>query len=325
MILFENESKNAAFWFAAEEYIMQVLRPSEPALMIWSTEDTIMIGANQIAEAECDMAYAEAEGIAIVRRPSGGGAIFTDRGTLQVSIILPQEPKGDHATVSRKWLIEPVISTLAAYGVEASHEGRNDIVIDGRKVSGIAQHIKSGYISSHCSLLFNTDLEKLASSLTADREKYITKAIASVRARVANISEFIEEKSPENFRDALINTYQRLQFRRIEIESDEIASIMYERYLNPEWTFGREPAFTFTNKKRFPGGLLEVFLDVKSGVIQSAKINGDFLSLLPVSELEKKLTGLYYRADAIEEALISVDITAYLGSIGKEELFQVLF
>jgi len=328
MILFKSESKSAAFYFAAEEYIMRFLRPDEPVLMLWSTGDTIMIGANQIAEAESDSAYAKSEEIEIVRRASGGGTIFTDEGTLQFTIILRHEAESDHRALVHEWLTGPVVETLARYGVSASPEGRNDIVIDGKKISGVAQCVRYGYICSHGSLLFNTDLEKLTRSLTVDRTKFETKAIASVHARVANISGYIEEKDLICFRDALTDTYKQMkecQTRSFDPEAlEQIEKIMGDKFANPEWTYGREPAYTYSNKKRFPGGLIEVFLDIKGGEIRDARINGDFLSLLPVEELEIILKGIPYREDALKEVLGTIDVNAYLGSLDAAELLEVL-
>ena len=328
MILFESDSASAAFWFAAEEYIMRVLKPDETVLMMWSTDDTIMVGANQITEAECDPAYAIEAGIKIVRRSSGGGTIFTDRGTLQVTIILPFGPEDDNKTVIKERLAGPVIAALARCGINARLEGRNDLVIEGKKISGVAQYIKDGYICSHCSLLFRTDLDKLARSLTVDRTKYETKAIASVRSRVANISDFIAGQDLQIFLTALAETFGQggdLHSRVFtEDELGDIENIMREKYRNPEWTFGHEPAFTFTNKKRFPGGQLEVYLDVKGGVIIGARIHGDFLSLLPVAELESILRGVPHRKDALAEALDGIDVAGYLGLIVTTELLEVL-
>ena len=342
MLIFENDSASAAFWFAAEEYIIRHARPDEPVLMLWRTDDTIMLGANQIAEAECDTAYANSAGIKIVRRPSGGGAIFTDKGTLQVTVIRQYNGRQDEdnsglsqacndPAVARELLAAPVLDALALYGVNASLEGRNDILIDGKKVSGIAQYVIGGYICSHCSLLFSADLEKLEKCLTANREKFKTKAIASLRARVANISDYIAEKDLQNFRDSLIKAYKGEQdfrhsrfSRKGKDETLHIETIISEKYLNPGWIFGRAPAFTFTNKKRFPGGLLEVYLDVKGGVIKDARLSGDFLSLLPVADFETKLVGVPHNAEALKKTLREIDVRSYLGSLDAKELMEVL-
>jgi len=395
VILFEGGNTRAAFWFAAEEYIMRVFRPCEPALMCWRTDDTVMLGANQVARAECDMEYAKAVGVEIVRRPSGGGAIFTDPGTLQVTVIIPLEQNlvlsseeanasvCDPKEAAREWLAEPITEALAFYGVYAALEGRNDIIVGGRKVSGIAQHARDGYLCSHASLLFNTDLERLAKVLTVDSEKIQTKAVPSVRARVANIADLIavhdsviaghysdrivkddsyhtadtiadivdtadradtaemiytaemadtaDRAGPASLGDFLsviIDRYSQKGLQQCRAFSQnslsQIEQIMHERYANPDWTFGSDPAFTFTNKKRFPGGQVEVFLDVKGGVIRGARIRGDFLALRPASGLEERLLGVPHREEALTEALRGVDATSILGSISAAELLSVL-
>ena len=327
MHLYYNDSKNASFWFAAEDYIMRVLQPDEPVLMLWSTEDTVMVGANQVIETECDVEYAQAEGIEVIRRSSGGGAIFTDEGTLQVTVILPYDDL-DPKTVAREWIADPVVAALASCGVSAHAKGRNDILIDGNKVSGIAQYISGGYICTHCSLLLETDLKKLASSLTTDRAKFATKAIPSKGSRVANIIEYIPGKDIQSFFSALAKSYGRKEeIQNRAFESDDLAqieTIVWDKYLDPGWLFGREPAFTFTNKKSFPGGTIEVFLDIKGGVINEAKITGDFLSLLPVSELERKLVGTAHRADELKEVLDTVKLKLYLGKIKSADFMEVL-
>ena len=350
MIYFEYDQPKAASFFAAEEYVMQTIQPSEAALLLWRIDDTVVIGANQIAKAECDLAYAKAAGITIARRPSGGGAIFADRGTLEYTIILPYgesapaveqnhrlsksedvtaKASADPKSFVQDWLAGPVIETIARFGAKASLEGRNDILIDGKKVSGVSQYVRNGYICSHGTLLFDADMEKLARVLTVDREKIETKAIASVRSRVTNISDHIGEKGFERFREVLIECYgAKGGLSRRKFEPGELAridEITRGRYDTPEWNFGREPAFTFTNRKRFPGGTIEVFLDIKGGEIRDARIAGDFLALRPVAELEEALRGTPHREDAVLEALRMTDVSACLGSLGEQELLGVLF
>jgi lipoate-protein ligase A len=328
-MLFENNSTKAAFYFAAEEYIMMHYRPQEAALMVWSTDDTVMIGANQVAEAESDGDYAKSVGIEIIRRPSGGGAIFTDPGTLQYTVILPYRTGDDAKSFVRDWLAGPVIETLACFGAGVSIEGRNDIVIEGKKIAGIAQYIKNGYLCSHGSLLFNTDIAKLARVLTVDREKIKTKAIASVDARVTNITDYIDEKDIRNFREAFIESFEhegvvrRKAFKPDELE--KIGTIRRERFENPDWTYGHGPAYTTKKKKRFPGGGLEISLDIKGGAIQNIRINGDYMALRPIVALEEALKGAAYREDRVLTALKGVDVKLCLGSLGEKELMETLF
>ena len=169
MICYEPLSMDGAFHFSAEEFIMKSLRPVDPVLMLWQTDPTVMLGANQIAGAEMDLNLAAEAGIAVVRRSSGGGAIYTDPGTLLYTIIFPWDPKGvDPKDVVKNYLARPVTSALAALGGHAVREGRNDIVMDGKKISAIAQYVRHGYLCSHGSLLLNADLDALGRILTVD-------------------------------------------------------------------------------------------------------------------------------------------------------------
>lgn len=308
---------------------MREIRPRGAALMLWSTGDTVMIGANQVAMAEFDMAYVRSAGIEIVRRPSGGGAIFTDEGALQYTVILPWGPGADAGVIAREWLAKPAIETIAAFGAEASLEGRNDIMVGGKKVSGLAQHIQYGYICSHGSLLLSADLGKLAGTLTADAEKIKTKAISSVRARVANISDYLPEAQDiARFREGLIKSYAGRgavsSHRFGRDETGRIEEIVRGKYGSDEWTFGRSPAFTFTNKKRFPGGSIEVFLEVRDGLIRDARITGDFLALHPVAGLEEQIKGVPHTPEALAEALGPLPVGSFLGTLGAGELLEVL-
>jgi lipoyltransferase and lipoate-protein ligase len=331
MILYENEATDAAFYLAAEDYIMREGKVNETVLLFWIIDDTVVIGANQVLKAEVDEAYTREAGITIARRPSGGGAIFTDKGGLQFTVILPYSENAatfDPKTCMRQWLAEPLIDTLERYGVKALHEGRNDVVIDGKKVSGLSQYVKNGYICSHGTLIFSTDLEKLVKALTVDSEKIVSKAIASVRARVTQIAEYISEKDTRAFCEALIDSYGRIEkIERKEFTEEDlkdIYKIKSERYGNDEWIYGHEPAFTFTNQKRFPGGKVEVFLDVKGGVIQNAEIKGDFLAVKPVGSIEEGIVGARHREDDLRDVLHKLDVETILGSITESELLEVL-
>ena len=334
MIHFDSNETRAGFYLAAEEYIMGNIRPDEPVLMLWSVDPTVVIGANQIAKVECDLEYMKDENIELIRRPSGGGAIYTDREGLKFTIIMKYESGEDAKSFVQNWLAGPVLDTVAHFGADAVFGGRNDLLLAGKKFSGVSQYIRNGYVCSHGTLIFNTNLDCLERVLTVDQKKIETKAIASVRSRVTNITEHIEEKNLSKFREVLVDCYEkqmllkglapliRKEFTLNELKEIEI--IVQEKYYNPEWTIGRDPAFTFRNKKRFPGGSIEVFLDVKGGVIRSAKIAGDFLALRPVTELEEGLLGVQHTKNELEVALKKLDITSILGSLTEEELLETL-
>jgi len=331
MIYIDPNSIDATFYFAAEEYIMRQIPPSDAALLFWQIRPTIVIGRNQIAAAEFDLELAASEDVHIARRPSGGGAVYNDPGTLLCSIIVPWSDDSDAKDVARRLLVKPITDTLARLGVIAEAQGRNDITIDGRKISGVAQYICNGYICSHCSLLYDNDLDMMDKLLTVDEGKISSKALYSVRSRVANIREFLPGNvSIDDFKKHLIsewltlnNSFSEYVFKPGEIEKIEVLRL--EKYACDEWISGRTPPFTFTNSKRFPEGRVEVFLEVRNGRIANLDLKGDFLSLLPVSGMTDRLTGIPYEASRIRPLLESIDLKLYIGDINATELLSVLF
>jgi lipoate-protein ligase A len=330
---------DCAFHFATEEFVMSQMKPDLPVLMLWRTDMTVMLGANQVAATEADLHYAKARGIKVVRRSSGGGTIYTDPGVLLYTIILPFTEEMDTKGVIADYLAGPVIEALRRMGVAASLEGRNDILVDGKKISGIAQYILHAYICSHGSLLFDADLAELARVLTADDEKISSKALRSVRSRVTNISEHLPASGTKkakgapkptdtltfmkNLKESWHGEFGLTEYEFTEQDLAAIRKIRDEKYASETWTLGHTPRYTYRNSKRFPGGGVKVFVGVKRGAIESVRITGDFLSLRPVAVIEEKLTGVPFNAAAIADSLSDSDVVDALGSITKDELLSV--
>jgi lipoate-protein ligase A len=289
-----------------------------------------MLGRNQIADAEIDMGEAERLGVRIVRRSSGGGAIFTDMGTLLFTLILPFGDGDDAKRLLTEHAAEPLVRALRGMGVNAGIEGRNDIEVNGRKISGMAQYIKNGKLCSHGSLLFDADLESLARVLRADTEKFRTKALRSMRSRVANIAEYMGEQcSAEDFwhrlRQRLFEIFSVREYALTESDIAQINKIREGKYANPEWTFGNTPSFSFKNQRRFPGGKLEISLETDKNIIVGCRINGDFLALLPIQELERLIEGAAYTPDAVERRLGDTDMGRYIGAVTRDEFLSCMF
>jgi lipoate-protein ligase A len=323
---------DAAFNFSAEEHLVNTLKKEdEPAVLLWRTGKTVMLGRNQVAKAEINGKAAEENGIKVVRRHSGGGTIYTDPGVLLYSVIAPYGNETDVRTIFGESIVAPIIGVLGDMGVRASFEGRNDIVVAGRKVSGLAQFIKNGKICSHASLLYDADLDLLAAVLNADGDKISSKALRSVRSRVANLKEFMS--APPSM-DAFC---ARVKAKLLSVgavpraltraDAEAARRIQKERFDTPEWTYGNAPRYSFKNSLRFPGGRVEVYADVKDGLIDGCRIRGDFLGLSPIAELESLLTGVRYDAASVAAALDSRgdDLPRYLGGIGAEELLACIF
>ena len=303
-------------------------RPSEPAMMVWQAEKCVMLGAYQVAYAEVDMDYARQAGIQIVRRSSGGGAIFTDMGTFLYTMIQPYRSEAPVRDIARETIAGAVVGALNEMGVPAVLEGRNDILVDGKKISGIAQQVRHGCLCTHGSLLYDTDLEMLADVLRVDDEKIRSKAIRSVRGRVTNIKEYVG-LSTRDFGDRLKRNLMAgtgaTEYVLTDDELNEIENIYREKYGNAAWTFGNSPAFSFHNSRRFPGGKVEVYLDIVGGTVASCAVRGDFLGTAAIRELEEKLENTVFEYDALRGVLEGLMLHPYLGSVTKDELLACIF
>ena len=330
MIFIEPQSFDPAFHFATEEFCMKQF-PGETIWMLWRTNQCIMLGCNQIPNLEMDTQAAKKHKVTLVRRPSGGGTIFTDPGTIQYSLITPYTKGMDTKKVREEVLAVALLQVIRdKLGVRAKLEGRNDIVIEGRKISGLAQHISHGQLCSHGSLLYDTDLEILTEVLNPSEDKIKGKAIRSVRSRVTRLKSHLNPAlSTDEFLRFLKKEWMGNQnMEEYFLTAEDIGAIdeiRREKYANDEWTYGKAPKFTYHHRVKAPVGIVEVFLKMEKGLIQACSIKGDFLGLLPIGELEETLLGLCYQREVVEKVLEEIDLAPYLGGVTKRQLLETMF
>lgn len=241
MIFFENNNKEAAFHFAVEELFTRYIKSSEPVLMLWQTEKTVMLGNNQVVAFEVDMDFALKNDIKVVRRSSGGGAIYTDPGTFLYTVI---EPVTKEIKMHRESVAATIVDALSYFGVSAVREGRNDILVDGKKISGFAQYTSGDHVCTHGSLLYDTDLEILTNVLIPNDDKLRPKGISSIRSRVTNIRPYMSEShSAADFRrkllDKLTNGKKIKSYELNTNDIDKISLILSEKYSNKAWNFSK--------------------------------------------------------------------------------------
>ncbi|OZI12502.1 lipoate--protein ligase [Bacillaceae bacterium SAS-127] len=313
---------------AIEEYAVKHLDINETYLLFYVNEPSIIIGKNQNTIEEVNLDYVEKEGIHIVRRLSGGGAVYHDLGNLNFSFITKDD--GDSFHNFRKFT-EPVIAALNKLGVQAELSGRNDILANGFKISGNAQFSTKGRMFSHGTLLFNTNMDEVVSALKVRKDKIESKGIKSIRSRVTNIAELMEQDmSIEEFRlfllQAIFEQEEPIpQYKLEEKDWEIIRQISEERYKNWDWNFGKSPAFNIQRSHRFPVGLIDVRLDIKNGRIQHCKIFGDFFGVGDVSEIEEELVGIRYEKSEISQVLDQLSLPHYFGKMTQEEFLQLLY
>jgi len=325
MLFILSDRADPYYNLAAEEFLMKELK--EEVFMLWRNDNTIVIGRNQNTLAEINYEYVKEQEIRVVRRMTGGGAVYHDMGNINFTFIVNSED--DFSNYDK--FTAPVIGFLRSLGVDARLKGRNDLVIGDKKISGNAQYMHKGRMLHHGTLLYDARQDKLSSALAVSEEKIKSKGIKSVRSRVTNIVSHMQEAmSPENFMmqmaDYMVKNTPDCRYYDLHTHEAEIRKLRDEKYATWEWNFGHSPKYEFFQKKRFPFGEVEVHLQTeREGAVQAAKVYGDFFSKKPIAELEEKLCGVHHEAAELQTLLQSIDISDYIQGMTAEEFLSILF
>src|SRR5690625_4016331 len=315
---------------ALEEYVLNNFGKDNTYLLFYINEPSIIIGRNQNTIEEINTKYVEENNIKVVRRLSGGGAVYHDEGNLNFSFITKDDGESFHNFAK---FTKPVVEALNQIGVPAKLEGRNDLLVEGRKFSGNAQYATQGRMFSHGTIMFDSEIEHVVAALNVSSEKIKSHGIKSIRSRVANISEFLDEKiSMDQFKELILryifNVDDVKDVPRYELTDKDweaIHELSEKRYKKWECNYGKSPAFNIRHSHKFASGLLDVRLDVKKGIIENCMIYGDFFGLGDVHDVENQLIGVRHERAAVEEALENIDIPHYLGRITKEQFIDLIY
>ncbi|PYZ94198.1 lipoate--protein ligase [Salipaludibacillus keqinensis] len=312
---------------AIEEYALKNLPIDDTYLLFYVNKPSIIIGKNQNTHEEINKDFVDKNGVNVVRRLSGGGAVYQDLGNLSFSFITKDD--GNSFSNYQKFT-EPVIRALAKLGVEAKLSGRNDIHVGERKISGNAQYTTKGRMFSHGTLMLDLNIENVVDALNVNEEKIRSKGIKSIRSRVANINEFLEQKLTVDelkkvLLDFIFSNGEVETYKLTEEDWKGIEEISQNRYKKWEWNFGKSPRFDLQRTKRFDAGTIDVRLNVSKGKITECKIFGDFFGVGDVSEVEEMLVGTMYEKNAIHVALSDLDMTYYFGRISREGFIELIY
>ncbi len=314
---------------ALEEHVLRHRMGEDDLLLFYVNAPAIIIGRNQNTVEEIDSDVVAERGIRVVRRVSGGGAVYHDLGNLNFSFMT----RDVHNRFNRYDRFNgPVVEVLRELGVPAEIGGRNDILAGGRKISGNAQFATPDRMLSHGTLLLDTNLDDVTAALRPKPGKVESKGVKSIRSRVANISEFLAAPiSVDELRlrilEKIFGTRDAERIPSLALdESDRIAvrELWARRYGTAAWNYGENPASNVQRASRFAGGEIDVRLDVKDGRIAGIRIFGDFMGRRDVQEIEARLTGVLYERDAVITALADVDLAEFFSGISREEVLSVL-
>lgn len=310
---------------AAEEYLLHNF--GQPVFRLWRNAPCVVIGRNQNALAEIDIDYVKASGIKVVRRLSGGGAVFHDLGNVNFTFIETRRQGEDTSGMFRRFTA-PILTALQSLGVNAALSGRNDLTIDGRKFSGNALCVERDRVLMHGTLLFDASMNSLAAALKNRPEKYSDKAVKSNVSRVTNISSHLPEPmTVEAFIDYLATfigkDYPPYKYTQADLAA--IEKLATEKYSTDGWNFSASPRYTFSNSAKLPCGLVEVTFDVTAGIITSLAISGDFFFTRPIEEFCSRMTGCEHIREKIAGRINDIHPDDYFGKVSCEELTGLFF
>ena len=315
-------STDPYFNLAVEEYLFEC--ETDDVFMLWQNAPTVVVGKNQNAYAEIKMDVIRERGINVVRRITGGGAVYHDLGNVNYSFISTRDNASD---IDFKYFTAPIIEALASVGVSAELSGRNDLLTGGRKFSGNAQYTKGERTLHHGTLLFDADLEMLSRVLNVDRSKIDSKAIASVRSRVINLSELIgEDMSVGEFIEMLSEfVIKKYSPEVIATPVCEEVERLAARNRTDEWIFPNKKLISqygVLKKEKYPFGIVEVYLDMTNDTVNKAKICGDFFGVGEISELEGLLAGA--KLSEVEERLSDIEVGDYIFGMDAHTLCALI-
>jgi len=325
---------NAYVNLALEEYVFRHKPADDDVLLFYVNAPAIIVGRNQNTVEEIDPDVVAARGIRVVRRISGGGAVYHDLGNLNFSVMTPHVRgrfnRYEHFT-------GPVLDVLRDLGVPAALGGRNDILAGERKISGNAQFATPARMFSHGTLLFDADLDAVTAALRPKPGKVESKGVKSVRSRVANIREFLRGPAAaevtvpelrERILERIFGTRDRARIPSIVLDDADwraVRELVATKYGTWAWNYGENPPSNVQRARRFPAGEIDARIDVQHGRIAAVRLFGDYMGREDVGALEARLVGLPYERSAVAAALAGEDVSAYFGDVGAADVLDVLF
>lgn len=324
MLLLDSPSNNAYFNIAVEEYLLHRF-PTEDIFLLYVNAPSIIVGKFQNTLAEINLDFVNENGIKVVRRMSGGGTVYHDLGNLNFSF---HTLLGNHDFMDFSIFTQPVLAMLNDLGVPAVLEGRNDLLVEGKKFSGNAKLARHGKMIQHGTILLNSEMEVLSHALKVNPLKFVDKATKSNRSRVTNLIHYLPPTTTtEQLKNLLTQEIikanpdaTRYEFSPEDLS--EIEKLMKEKYESWEWNFGFSPKYNFTKAIKIPAGFIEVHLDVVHGIIEKAKIFGDFFAAQPIEDFENQLLGQKHEQETLTHFFQTVHLTSYFGKVTVEEIVE---
>ncbi len=315
---------DAYFNLAAEEYVFSTLDKEQEYIMLWQNANAVVIGKHQNTLEEISLPYVEEHNIQIVRRLTGGGAVYHDLGNLNYTFILNVQ----QSEINFRAFSQPMADALNQLGLNVEFSGRNDLILDGKKISGVAQYIKNGRVLHHGTLLFNSNLNVLSNVLNVSNKKIESKGVKSVRSRVTNIADYLPGMTMDEFKEHLERTFMdELKPERYHFSEKDLAAIRELRdtkYSTWDWNYGKSPEFDLRKEFRFNEGGVTIYMKVNAGVIQEIRLYGDFFGNGDISDIENKLQFVKLREEDVRNVLRSLNVGNYILGMDADTLAKYI-
>jgi lipoate-protein ligase A len=321
-----SKSNSSAINLAGEEYLFHTF--TDDIFYLYINSPSIIVGRKQNTLAEINYEYVTANNIPVIRRMTGGGAVYHDLGNLNFCFII-RNVKNIDSDFSQ--YTKPILMVLNELSIDARLEGRNDLTIDGRKFSGNAKYFSKGNLLQHGTLLFNSELGSLSKALKSNPLKFEDKAVKSIQARVTNISEHLKTNlSLNELANLLINKvislYTEAGFYAFDDDDiKQITKLTDDKYNTYEWNYGKSPNYNFSKTLKTKGGNIQLSMDVSNGIIKKAQFYGDFFMNKDLDTLETVLAGTAHEFEAIQRLLHSHSAEDYFMNITNDELLSLFF
>ena len=311
------EERQLSFYLAMEEYVAREIDVRD-AFFIWQVEPSVIFGRNQLIENEVNIGYCKRNGVRMFRRKSGGGCVYADKSNMMLSFIT----SSDYVCLTYNRYIMMVVEALRKIGIDAKANGRNDIMIDGRKVSGNAFYHIPGRSIVHGTMLYDTDMRNMTACITPDDEKLLSKGVKSVRQHIALLKDYTTMNLSE-IRKSIIESICDSTLTLQEEDIERISDIEKE-YLSEEFIYGNNPRYTLKRKRRIDGvGTIEARIEVKNNTIRDIDLKGDFFLTGDIDIIRNALKGKRLTKEEITAALPD-NIGDIIMNLGKEEIAEIL-
>ncbi|MBS7576464.1 MULTISPECIES: lipoate--protein ligase [unclassified Enterococcus] len=325
MRYFVNKNLTAPFNIAMDEWLLTHLKPEAPVFTLWQNKNAVIVGKHQNTYEEVNESVVKEKEIEVVRRVTGGGAVYHDSGNLNFTFIIPVAKPED---VDWKVFVQPIVTALHKLNIPVEITGRNDLVLDGKKISGNAQRYQDGYLMHHGTLMFDVNVETMVRVLNVSDEKFISKAVKSVRSRVGSIKQYAPQLTIEAFQaaltDELSNHGQDKPIQLTEKQLKEIKALEKEKFSTWAWNYGESPAFNYHAHEKFAGGILDIKAEIEQGLIKEIYFGGDFLGVEDVERLVPQFIGIPFDEANVRKLLEENQDRKYFGTISDEEVLSLI-